>query len=573
MPDGTQIAIDLMLPQPLSPETRIPALLIMARYWRSMELRVPDQPNKALIGPREPIADHFLTRGYAVVVMDVRGTGASMGVNRYPWSPEEVGDYGVVAEWIQKQSWCNGNIGAFGISYEGATALRLAGSGVAGVKAVIPQEIEFDVYTDVAMPGGVFNAAFIREWNDSNTRLDQGKMSSLFPFPARLLIKSVRPVDSDRKSRTMLAKALADHTANTNVFEAISKITYRDDPFGDTGATLDDFSVFHHREAIERAQVPIFSWGSWLDGATAESVLRTFNTFNNPQIAVIGAWKHEMTKHGSPFQAPASTPNPTQPNHWNALTQFFDQTLKEGNAPSGKLIYYYTLGAERWTCADHFPPRDALLQTWYFDSNQQLTPQTVPSEGVDTYTVDFSATTGNKNRWHTQMAKPLIYADRAREDQRLLTYTSAPLTADLEVTGYATVTLRVASSEPDTCFYVYLEEVDEAGVVRYLTEGQLRAIHRKLSDVPPPYWTGMPNHSYQRAEGQPMPINEEVTVTIGLQPVSALIRRGRRLRVALAGADADTFARIPTHATPTWRVLRGGVQPSQIQLPVVQTRT
>jgi putative CocE/NonD family hydrolase len=191
-------------------------------------------------------------------------------------------DYGEVVTWATAQPWCSGSVGAVGISYEGATALRLPAAGATGVQGVVPQEIEFDVYADVALPGGIFNQAFIQAWSESNRLLDDHRMSVLFPWIARMLAKGVRPADSDRKSRTVLAQARRDHRQNTDVFQAMSRMEYRDDQFGDTGATLDDFSVFHHAAGIQASGVPLFSWGSWLDGTSAGAVLQTFNTFSTP---------------------------------------------------------------------------------------------------------------------------------------------------------------------------------------------------------------------------------------------------------------------------------------------------
>ncbi len=238
MRDGTQIAVDVMLPVGVPPEIRLPVVIIMARYWRSMELRVPDRPNKALIGPREAIGDYLISRGFAMAIVDARGTGASTGVNRYPWSVDELADYGEVAAWAVEQPWCNGSIGAVGISCEGSTAQYLLGSGVKGVKSAAPMEYEFDIYTDVALPGGIFNTAFIQQWSESNNRLDNNKMSSLFPWSARLFVKGVRPADSDRKSRAILKQALRDHQLNTSVYAATSNLIFRDDPFGDTGRAI-----------------------------------------------------------------------------------------------------------------------------------------------------------------------------------------------------------------------------------------------------------------------------------------------------------------------------------------------
>lgn len=260
MRDGVLIAVDVMLPADCPPDTRLPALMIMARYWRSMELRVPDQPGKAPIGPRELSPDFWVARGFAVVTIDVRGAGTSSGISSHPWSADEIADYGEVATWVAAQPWCSGAIGAYGVSYEGAAALRLASTGIPAVRGVIPQEIEYDVYADIALPGGILNTGFIQAWSESNQRLDSNKTSSLFPWFGRLLIKGVRPVDADRRTRAALTQAVHEHRANTDVYRAIQAIVYRDDPFGDTGATLDDFSVFALSTPIEGSGVPLFNW-------------------------------------------------------------------------------------------------------------------------------------------------------------------------------------------------------------------------------------------------------------------------------------------------------------------------
>lgn len=50
----------------------------------------------------------FLAAGYAVVSIDVRGTGASFGRWRAPWTPEERADSREVVDWISHQPWSNG---------------------------------------------------------------------------------------------------------------------------------------------------------------------------------------------------------------------------------------------------------------------------------------------------------------------------------------------------------------------------------------------------------------------------------------------------------------------------------
>ena len=57
-------------------------------------------------------------RGYAVVAQDVRGRYRSEG-EFDPYRQERHDGYDTI-EWAAKQSWSDGNIGTFGLSYPGA---------------------------------------------------------------------------------------------------------------------------------------------------------------------------------------------------------------------------------------------------------------------------------------------------------------------------------------------------------------------------------------------------------------------------------------------------------------------
>jgi uncharacterized protein len=58
-------------------------------------------------------------------------------------------------------------------------------------------------------------------------------------------------------------------------------------------------------------------------------------------------------------------------------------------------------------------------------------------------------------------------------------------------------------------------------------------------------------------------------ITFELMPVSVVVRAGHRLRIAIAGADADTFRRIPEEGAPTITVYRTAARPSHIALPIM----
>jgi predicted acyl esterase len=57
-------------------------------------------------------------------------------------------------------------------------------------------------------------------------------------------------------------------------------------------------------------------------------------------------------------------------------------------------------------------------------------------------------------------------------------------------------------------------------------------------------------------------------VELPLLPTAALIRKGHRLRLSLAGADAGTFPALPAEATATWTVALGSADASRVILPL-----
>jgi putative CocE/NonD family hydrolase len=570
MRDGVKIAIDVNLPQDLPTGEKIPAILITARYWRSFQLRM-QQPGKTPMGPRPAIADFLTSYGYAIVTVDVRGSGASFGTWEYLFSRTEIEDMGQVVTWVTDQPWSNGSVGAVGHSYEGTTAELLAAAHPTAVKAVVSQEIEFDLYTDIVLPGGILNEWFVKVWDDINRQLDANQVPREWGFTARLFVKGARPVDGD-KDHAQLEEAIAEHKNNTDVHQAVHSITYRDDPFGTLNVTLDDMSRFRYEDEIERSGAAIFGWGSWMDGTCADTVIRSFVNSSNPQRAVIGAWSHNLETHGSPYAKPKSPPIPRLDAQWQESLRFLDHHLMgiRDEALSDKVLFYFTLGEERWKTTTVWPPAGTTMQRWYLAQDGMLSPKAPNAEsGADGYKVDFEASTGKTNRWHTpDSITPVIYKDRAKMDRRLLTYTSPPLSEDTEVTGHPIVTLYVASTATDGAFYVYLEDVDEKGRVTYVTEGQLRAIHRQVSTETPPYKMLAPYHSFEKKDATPLVPGEVAEISFGLLPTSVLIKKGHRLRIAIAGHDKDTFARIPAKGTPVWTVQRNRVYASHVDLPV-----
>jgi len=87
--------------------------------------------------------DYFVPRGYAVALMDLRGTRNTSGCQTYG-DRDEVFDAVDVVDWIADQGWSNGKVGLTGGSYDGTIANGVAaeqpisGKHKNAVGAVIP---------------------------------------------------------------------------------------------------------------------------------------------------------------------------------------------------------------------------------------------------------------------------------------------------------------------------------------------------------------------------------------------------------------------------------------------------
>jgi putative CocE/NonD family hydrolase len=576
MRDGARLAAEVILPRDLPRDAKVPALLSQTRYWRAAELRAPLKwflRSSDLEPHFKDFQPFFTSHGYALVIVDVRGTGASFGTWPHPWPRGSFEDAREIVDWIVAQPWSSGKVGGYGISYMGTTAELLAALNHPAVKCTIPMFNHPDAYVDIAFPGGVFNERFIRAWGHFDRILDRNLVPQELGPLGRLLLKGVKPVDGDQ-GRALLREAIRAHTQNGDAHQLARSMEFRDQHLAGMDVCLDDMAVHQYKEEIDRSDTAVFGWGSWMDAGTADAVIRRFLTYDNAHRAVIGAWEHGGRFHASPYLPSNRRAAPPLPGQWLEMLRFFDAYLKDGgqDVRSERVLFYYTMGEEKWKRTAVWPPKGTTSQRWYLEENHTLSPEVPRSEsGADTYTVDFEASTGNYNRWWEMNGleqKTVVYGDRAEAGQHLLTYTSPPLTENTEITGYPVVTLYVTSTETDGAFFAYLEDLDEQGCVTYVTEGQLRAIHRNISTDTQPYQSQVPYHSFRKADAAPLVRDEIVELTFGLQPTSVLIKKGHRIRIGIAGHDKGTFVRIPAEGTPVITVLRNNRYASCIDLPV-----
>jgi putative CocE/NonD family hydrolase len=577
MRDSTRIAVDIWYPATLQPGQRVPTLIRGTRYVRAWDIgwgaRLLAALNLGRAGSPSFGTDLFNREGFAVVIVDARGTGASFGNVTIPWSPDEVADYHEVIAWIAARDWSNGKVGALGISYDGNAAETMAAGAPAALRAVAPLFHNFDTHFYLATAGGVFNDAFVKKWSDVTQQMDRNKpldCAGLGCVWLRAQTSGAKCVDEDRGC------ALRDEAVRTRQisvpYEATQDNLFRDQSWGGSGLTLTDVSPVGRRAQIERSGLPMFVLAGWLDSATVDGAIARFRTFSNPQQVLIGGLAHGGFHDTDPFKPADAAPDPTIEEQYRALVAFFRDHLGDGPAPAPvHELRYYTMGAGRWNTTTKWPPAGFEANTaWFFGPDRTLVRQPpAADEGSDRYEVDVTATTGAASRWITSIGGPdVIYPDRAEADGKLLTYTSDPLPEDIEITGHPIVILFMAATTEDAALHVYLEDVAPNGWVTYLTEGVFRAIHRKLDDSAPLYVTTGPRHSFRREDAMPLVPGQVAEAAFALYPTSVVLRQGHRIRVAIAGADTPQFRRpAEDGVAPVFDVQRSRSYPSRIELP------
>ena len=375
-----------------------------------------------------------------------------------------------------------------------------------------------------------------------------------------------QPVDEDADGE-LLREAMAEHLGNFHMPDFITEFRFTDDrlPY-DPNFGAPSFSPYNYAHAI-REDVAVYSIGGWTDGAgfANGAVARFLSLPNKRQHLLLGPWDHGARANVSPFR------DAVEPR-FNVLAEvlrFFDHYLmgRDSGLQREAPVHYFTMRAEAW-CAAPGWPLVGSTRTLHLDAAGALAD--VPgSEGEDRYKVDFTVGTGANTRHERLAAEDTrdYYGDWQGRDARMLRYTSEPLSDDAEVSGHPVVDLWLSSSEGDAAVHVYLSEVEEDGTVRYVTEGVLRAIHRKESAPEPRQRWSWPFRTFARADAMPMPKGEPQRLRFALLPTSWTFRRGSRLRLAIAGADADHYAQVPHGRPPLLTIQRGGAMASVLTLP------
>lgn len=486
MRDGVRLAVDLFLPAGAGPSHRVATILHQTRYRRGLQFR--DPAREAAAGPTAGLMP-FLQAGYAVVIVDVRGTGASFGWRPTEFSPAEVRDGWDVLDWIMAQPWSDGAVGATGISYPGTTAELVGTIGHPALKAVAPLFSIYDFHADVIRPGGIFLAPFFRAWATLVARMD----ANTFDAPNGP-VTGVRPVDGPDGAR-LLREAVAEHARNASIYPQAEAMVSRADTTTD-GLSLDQVSPHTRYDTLSR-RIPIYSMGGWADGFAGSQIKRFVEQPSPGSRLTMGPWNHG----GGWAHYPGHDPVRSQFDQDGELLRFFDHWVRgiDNGIDREPPVHYFTTGSDQWRSAERWPvpTRDTVVGR-HGDRLAQVA-------------INPTLGTGNQSRWNTILGggavrhRPRLPTDTAGQLQLpLFDRLDRPLT----LTGIVRVHVTLAGVRPGSTLFLYLEDVDSSGAGAFVTDGQQL-------------------------------LGDSATTVIPLLPVSHQFGIGHRIRLVITREDVD----------------------------------
>ena len=152
--DGTLLSANVVLPGPVE-DGPYPTVVEYSGY---------DPSNPTQAGPAQPGSQLAAALGYAVVGVNVRGTGCSGGAYDFFETMQVLDGYDVI-ETVAAQDWvAHGAVGMVGLSYPGISQLFVARSLPPHLAAITPLSVYADSATGVLAPGGLLNTGFATSW-------------------------------------------------------------------------------------------------------------------------------------------------------------------------------------------------------------------------------------------------------------------------------------------------------------------------------------------------------------------------------------------------------------------------
>jgi uncharacterized protein len=567
-------------------------------------------------GPKSGIAVLANLMGFAVVDVNMRGTGCSGGAFNFFEPLQNLDGYDVI-ETVARQPWVkHGKVGMLGISYGGISQLFTAALRPPSLAAITPLSV-IDATPTTLYPGGIRNDGFAVAW--AAERQHEAKPAGPNAGQEWAWQRIQAGDEICRKNQELhgqaqdLLKTIEENSHYVpEVADPIDPVTF-----------------------VDRINVPVFMACQWQDEQTgghcpalASRMTGTdkkwFTFTNGPHIDALAPdiynrWYDFLSLYVAK-QAPAENaaitralapviyegamgipqdegmtfpvdPVQLQPTYELALAEFEKQPSVRvlfdngaGASPTGQRSPGNPYpGFERSFAA--WPAPDTTAQRWYLGPNGTLSDSPPNGRSIESFTADaralpltnYGSNTGSRGLWGN--ASQWDWKWKPHPAGTAVSYLTPPLAADTTVLGGGAVYLWVRSSTPDVDLQATISEVSADGNETFVQNGYLRASMRALSHdtnnvMHAPSTLLEPVPSMLASDVEAMPRNRFVELAIPLYYSGHAYRAGSRIRVTIAA---------PNGAQPVWSfqntVPAGGTaevaigmsnhMPSSLVLPVI----
>jgi uncharacterized protein len=604
--DGTQLAIDVHLPTSQSGHNgKYPTLIEYAGYGYA---------NPA--GPESGLAQVANEMGFAVVDVNMRGTGCSGGAFDYFEALQNLDAYDVI-QTIGHQPWVlRHKVGMFGVSYGGISQLFAAQLRPPDLEAIAPLSV-VDATASTLYPGGVLNTGFAVPWAEDRQFDAEAAGPSTGEHWAYQQIQNgdqtcAANQDMHEEATDLLSEIKGNATYSPSVADQLDPVTFVhniDVPTFMACQWQDEQTGGHCADLAEHFTGTDRKWFTFTNGAHIDSLdpntLNRLDDFlelyvahkapiNNRAVMEILAPTLYHSAMGLPAGDTVELPQDsiqTKRKYKEALSAFvalpeirvlFDNGA--GASPSGNKTpgNPYPTFEQSFSA---FPIPGTEARSWYLGPEGALDEEPTSTEGVDSYTSDASATPltdyssnagpgglwGNASQWDWKWTQPPAGS--------AVSYVSAPLGDDTTAIGGGAVNLWVKSSTPDVDLQATISEVRPDGNETFVQNGWIRASERKLAstsdnmfkETPTPL---QPIPTFLASDLQAMPADEFVPVTIPLYFEGHAYHSGSRIRVTISAPNGTqpvwSFDQTqPEGTTADVSIAFGPGMPASLTLPIV----
>jgi predicted acyl esterase len=502
MKDGVRLAATLHMPDGAKVGEKFPALLEYLPYRKDDGTAAGDYPKHA----------YFARRGYVSVRVDIRGFGASEGAPpEREYSEQEQVDGEQVIWWLAHQTWSNGNVGMFGISWGGFNSLQMAMRHAPGLKAILATDATAELFhDDVHYVDGM---AHIDEF-ELNMDMAEGWTGA--------------------PDYTLDEKVLGPRF-ETPPWSLLYLKHQHDGPF------------WRERvRPLKEITIPSFLIGGLLDGYR-DNVTDMLMQASGPVKAIMGPWNHTFPNE--------AVPGP-QIEWRNEAVRWFDHWLKgrdTGVEHDPRLVIYMqhwhppdpsleNVPGE-WRREDVWPPKDVQASTWFLQSNHSLAEAAAQ---LDRHQLKYVPSIGvEAGFWWGE-----LLSDVRPVDAFSLVYDSASLQGDVAILGRPHALLRASATAPLADWFARLSDVAPDGTVTQVTGAGIDGAQRDSMSEP-----------RDLEPGKVYALDIEMHLTSWVFP------KGHRIRVAVSNALWPMM--LPTPYSMTTSLELGGSDGSRIVLPVV----